>query len=249
MRKLFFTIVLFGALFSAPKFAEAQRHYYNDNTSELKIRMYDNSMFVVIFDRQRFENPTSHFRLSEVRPGNHRIIIKRKYGRYGSEQTVYRGNIHIPKRSIVKAKINRYNNLIIERITPIEGGGNIDPGYYRKPVLNMQRLKHSINRANFDSDKQRIAKQAISRNSVKANQVYQILMLFSFESSKVKLAKFAYNHCVDKRNYYLVNDAFTFSSSVRALDNYIGTCRSDYYDDDWDHYNRNNRGNNQYNRW
>ena len=247
MRELFFTTVLLVAIFLAPKFAEAQRHYHYDNTSELRIRMYDNSMFVVILDRQKFENPTSLFRLSKVRPGNHRIVIKRKYGRYGSEQIVYRGNIHIPKRSIVKAKINRYNNLMINIITPIEGGNYVDPGYYRKPVLNMSRLRHSLNRANFDSDKQRIAEQAISRHSVKANQIYQILMLFSFESSKVKIAKFAYKHCVDKRNYYLVNDAFTFSSSVRALDNYIGTCRSDYYDNDWGHYNRDDYyGNNKW---
>lgn len=237
MRKLFFTIVIFGALFSAPKFVQAQRHYI-DSSSELKIRMFDNSMFVVIFDRRRYENPTSYFRLSEIRPGNHRIIIKRKYGRYGSEQTIYRGNIHIPSRSIVKARINRYNNLIVNRIVPIEGDDYVDPGHYRKPNLNFQRLRRSINRANFDSDKQRIAEQAISTHRVKANQIYQILMLFSFESSKVKIAKFAYKHCVDKRNYYLVNDAFTFSSSVRSLDNYIGSCRSDYYDDDWDHYHR-----------
>ena len=95
-----------------------------------------------------------------------------------------------------------------------------------------------------------IAEQAISSHRVKAEQVYRILLMFSFESTKLKVAKFAYNYCVDKRNYYRVNDAFTFSSSIRELNNYIGNSKSDYYDDDWGNYNNNyNNNNNNYNRW
>jgi len=239
MRKLLFTIVFFGVLFLSPKLSEAQRGNLYRNSSELKIRMYDNSMFVVIFDRRKYETPTSNFRLSDIRPGNHRIIIKRKYGRYGSEHILYRGNINIPARSIVKARVNRYNRLVISRIVPIyDDGDYVDPNHYRKPNLDLARLRHSLDRASFDSDKQRIAEQAISRHRVRANQIYQILLMFSFESSKVKLAKFAYRYCVDKRNYYLVNDAFTFSSSIRELDDFIRNNNYNNYDDDWDSYNR-----------
>ncbi|NPA44385.1 MAG: DUF4476 domain-containing protein [Chlorobi bacterium] len=248
MRKLLFAIVLFGVALLLPKLSKAQYGYHNRNSSELKIKMYDNSMFVVIFDRRKYETPTSFFRLSEIRPGNHRIIIKRKYGRYGSEYTVYRGDIYIPARSIVKAGVNKYNRLVIKRIVPIyDDGDYVDPDYYHKPNLDMARLRHSLNRASFDSDKQRIAKQAISTHRVRANQIYQILMMFSFEDSKVKLAKFAYKYCVDKRNYYLVNDAFTFSSSIRELDDFIRHNNYNNYDDNWDSYNRDYYDNT--NRW
>jgi len=248
MRKLLFTIVFFGVLFLSPNFVEAQRGNLHRNSSELKIRMYDNSMFVVIFDRRKYETPTSYFRLSDIRPGNHKIIIKRKYGRYGSESILYRGNINIPTRSIVKAKVNRYNRLIINRIVPIDDGGDyVDPDNYQKPNLDLARLRNSLNRASFDGDKQRIAKQAISRHRVRANQIYQILLMFSFESSKVKLAKYAYRYCVDKRNYYVVNDAFTFSSSIRELDEYIRNNSRDGYNDNWDSYNRDYYDNT--NRW
>lgn len=244
MRKLVFTIVFLGVLFLAPNSIKAQRGHLYRNNSELQVRMFDNSMFVVIFDRHKYETPTSNFRLSDIRAGNHRIIIKRKYGRYGAEYVVYRGNINIPRNSIVKASVSRYNRLVIKRVVPIYDDYDDYDDYYNKPRIDIVRLRHSLNRASFDSDKQIIAKQVIARNRVRANDIYQILLMFSFESSKVKLAKFAYRYCTDKRNYYIVNDAFTFSSSIRELDDFIASHRNDTYDD-WDYYDNNN---NNYNK-
>ncbi|MCF6365220.1 MAG: DUF4476 domain-containing protein [Bacteroidales bacterium] len=246
MKKLIFTLVMFAALIAVPKQSEAQRQNVLNNGSELEFRMYDNSMFVVIFDRRIYDSPTSLFRLSNIKPGNHRIVIKKRYGRYGSDRIVYNGSVKIPPRSVVYARINRYNRFEITRVTDIAGYGsgynnnNNNNGYYNKPMLDLPRLQTSMRHASFENDKLRIARQAISTHRVKANQIYRILMSFSFESTKLKLAKFAYRHCVDKRNYYLVNDAFSFSSSIRELDNYIGGFQSDYYDDDWDDYNRGN---------
>lgn len=238
MKKLIFTTVLLGVFLFAPKYSEAQRHYEYDNTSDLKLRMYDNAMYVVIFDRRIYNVANSVFIISNIRPGNHRIAIKERYGRYGNERTIYRGNIQINPRSVITARINRYNNLNITRVIPKydDEYDGYEDDYYRKPNLDLVRLQRTLRRASFESDKKRIARQAISSHRVKANQVYQILMMFSFESTKLKIAKFSYKYCIDKRNYYRVNDAFTFSSSIRELDNYIGNYRSDYYDDDWEYY-------------
>ena len=180
--------------------------------------------------------------------GSHRLVVKQRIGgRYGAFRIIYNGNINIRARSRVKAKINKYNRLVILNVTPIYNDGyNNGGGYYNKPLLDIARLQNSMRRASFESDKKIIAEQAISTHRVKANQVYRILMMFSFESTKLKVAKFAYRYCIDKRNYYLVNNAFSFSSSIRELNNLIGSYRSDYYDDDWNYYNRNNYDNHSY---
>ena len=73
----------------------------------------------------------------------------------------------------------------------------------------------------FDSDKLLIAKQAIGCKMVSAGQVGRLMGHLTFESTKLDFAKWAYRHCWDRQNYYLVNDAFTFSSSIRELDNFI----------------------------
>jgi hypothetical protein len=48
------------------------------------------------------------------------------------------------------------------------------------------------------------------------------MKLFDFEATKLTYAKFAYNHTYDIGNYYKVNDAFDFESSVDDLNKSIG---------------------------
>jgi hypothetical protein len=86
----------------------------------------------------------------------------------------------------------------------------------------MKDIKNTINNSSFDNSKLTVAKQAISaKKCFTVNQIKEILGLFDFESSKLELAKYAYDYCIDKSNYYLVNDLFSFSSSKDDLTKYI----------------------------
>ena len=75
--------------------------------------------------------------------------------------------------------------------------------------------------ATFESGKLKIAKQAVSMNTVSSQQVFELVQLFTFESTKLEFAKFAYSRTFDKGNYFVVNNAFTFNSSINALNDYI----------------------------
>ena len=54
-----------------------------------------------------------------------------------------------------------------------------------------------------------------------ASQIANICKLFSFESNKLDFAKYAYGYCVDRNRYYLINEAFSYESSKRELDEFI----------------------------
>jgi hypothetical protein len=82
-------------------------------------------------------------------------------------------------------------------------------------------LKATIASKGFESTKLTIAAQALQSNKVTARQVKEIMDLMSFESTKVQIAKYAYGKVIDRQNYYLVNDAFAFSSSSDELTKYI----------------------------
>jgi hypothetical protein len=73
----------------------------------------------------------------------------------------------------------------------------------------------------FDSDQIRVAKQIIRTNAPSSHQIAQIMELMSFESSRLAIAKFGYQFVPDPENYFVVNDVFWFSSSVRELDRFI----------------------------
>lgn len=84
-------------------------------------------------------------------------------------------------------------------------------------------LMHVIRNRPFDSTKRQLAAQAINSNYFTSGQVLQMLQLFSFESSRLDVAKLAYTRTVDPERFYIVFDAFSFDSSVRNLSNYMAS--------------------------
>lgn len=85
----------------------------------------------------------------------------------------------------------------------------------------MASLIRTVNKQCFDGDRLMVAKQALRGKLVLAEQVEEIMQLFSFESTRLKFAKWAYRNTYDVENYYVVNNSFTFGSSARELDRYI----------------------------
>lgn len=81
--------------------------------------------------------------------------------------------------------------------------------------------KNSINKQTFEDNKLQVAKQVIASNCLFARQVKEIMALFTYEDSKLEFAKYAYSRTFDQGNYFLINDAFTYSSSVDELNQFI----------------------------
>jgi len=83
------------------------------------------------------------------------------------------------------------------------------------------RVLDNISRERFENNMLKSATQVISTNYFTSDQVKQMLQLFNSENNKLDLAKLAYDKTVDQRNYYAINDVFSFSSSKDELARYI----------------------------
>jgi hypothetical protein len=83
------------------------------------------------------------------------------------------------------------------------------------------QVMKSLSEKSFESSKLTIAKQVINNNCLTSDQVKRMMLEFSFEASRLDLAKYAYGFTYDIGNYYLLNDAFTFESSIEELNEYI----------------------------
>lgn len=79
----------------------------------------------------------------------------------------------------------------------------------------------TISDQGFDETKLSTAKQVAGSNCLSSAQVTAIMNEFGFEATKLDFAKFAYAHVSDRGNYFKVNKAFGFSSSVDELNKYI----------------------------
>ncbi len=91
------------------------------------------------------------------------------------------------------------------------------------PMSNsdFQSFKSSVQSKSFEESKLTIAKQVLNNNCLTSAQVREVMKVFTFEDSRLDFAKYAYGHTYDINNYYKVNDAFTFESSIEELNTYI----------------------------
>jgi hypothetical protein len=81
--------------------------------------------------------------------------------------------------------------------------------------------QRSVSSKNFEDSKMTIAKQITGANCLTADQVKRMMRTFTFEDSKLEYAKFAYRKTFDIGNYYKLNDAFEFESSIEELNEHI----------------------------
>ncbi|MBL4669106.1 MAG: DUF4476 domain-containing protein [Flavobacteriales bacterium] len=175
---------------------------------------------------------------------------KNHHGHGGFVQTIYKGYINVPSKRKVFVKVEGRNRLSFKffkkKNNHHHGNHYGQSNHYEEwdngcqsnnydnygendhhygPVVmaeyKFNQLINAIQNTSFDKAKLQIAKQAIAANNVNAQQVGIIMEQFTFESNKLKFAKNAYRKTIDKENYFIVNNAFTFSSSISKLNEYI----------------------------
>jgi len=84
-----------------------------------------------------------------------------------------------------------------------------------------QSAVNSIKAKSFEDSRLTMAKQITNSNCLTSAQVKGIMQVFDFEQSRLDYAKYAYGRTYDIGNYYKVNDAFDFESSIEELDAHI----------------------------
>lgn len=86
---------------------------------------------------------------------------------------------------------------------------------------NFNAALATIEKQGFEETKLKTAKQVIKANCLNVDQIIKIINTFGFEESKLDFAKFAYDYCIEKNNYFKLNGIFSFSSSVDELSDYV----------------------------
>lgn len=96
-------------------------------------------------------------------------------------------------------------------------------GACSKPMnaADFAKLKQSVEAKPFSDTKMSTAKVATKNACLSVNQVKEVCKLFSMDEDKLSFAKFAYDYCTEKSNYYQVGDVFSFSSSADDLNAFL----------------------------
>lgn len=82
-------------------------------------------------------------------------------------------------------------------------------------------MKEQIKKESFKDDRLTKAKLLGKDRCFKAKHVVVVMEAFSFEDSKLEIAKYLYSRTEDQQNYEIVVDALTFKSDKDELRDYI----------------------------
>lgn len=91
----------------------------------------------------------------------------------------------------------------------------ISDASFKAMIANIEKL-------DFESEKIDLAKKEISTQCLSAEQLKGLVLCFDFETTKLDLAKYAYQYIYDAANFNALYDTFEFATSVAELKAHIG---------------------------
>jgi len=86
---------------------------------------------------------------------------------------------------------------------------------------NFDKMKQNVESKPFSDTKMSTAKIATKNACLSVNQIKEICKLFSMDDDKLAYAKYAYDYCTEKSNYYEVSEVFSFSSTTDELNSFL----------------------------
>ena len=204
------------------------------NATDIKISLYDDSEFMVIFGVDSYWTPLRYADFKNLSGGEYYLrVMKKKEGFGINYTTLYENYIDVPRSGRLCYLIDETNNLVIANKESNNGWDKYshfdnnwdDHGNWRTPMkdCDFSDLVKVVSDRTFESTKIDFAKDGIDKNYFSTDQVRTLLGLFTFESTKLDMAKYIYQRTVDKKNYFRLYDMFVFESSVRELHDYLNS--------------------------
>lgn len=240
--KKFFTLATM-LLLSVSLFAFGpQARLTVSNNSRLKVTVsVDGRNYVA----QRGADNGTDIIINDLNNGSHNIKIYQQESRGNSgffgnkrDRLIYNDNIYVKPQYRTDFTINNFGRVVVnEQMTDYRNNGKND-NWQRGDHYNdggwgnnnyhqamdgrsFDQLQYLINRTNYENNKVIVAKQAIAGNYFTAAQISNLMQLFSFEGSRLDIAKFSFDYTTDKQNYFVVNDALAYNSSKNELARYL----------------------------
>lgn len=203
-------------------------------SSELFIRVARQGVHTAVVYNQTQSNPTNIFRFFDLPSGNTSIqIIDQQSG-----SIVYNTSIFLANNQHISAELDLSGNLVIVQTMTVNqmnwyscvysnsSNGNVFGNGTNSQQTNanneaFNQFLLSLDKEGFDSNKLSKSKAYINKGNLSAQQITEISKKFSFDSNRLDWAKYAYNRCYDKANYFLIKDTFAFLSNYTELEKFI----------------------------
>lgn len=218
--------------------------------SVLKVRLNDNTPIMIRVDQQSYDDKSKLVTVDAINPGRHRLKVftVTKYG-FSNKALVYDGYVNIEPGTMTYAVVDRVKKTVrinVDKIVtdndrrddkvrypndPIDKSkyGNHNNGHDRYnnnrrdafSATDMNDLKDRVNDRFSDADRLKLMKTALNGRTLATEQVRVMLGWLSFDNGRLDFAKWAYNITADRRDYWKLEKAFSFSRTKEDFMNFL----------------------------
>jgi len=222
--------------------------------SMLTIKSLTKGIIQVEIDGKRFDPRKNILMVDNVTAGYHSVTVyrKRHHSSFNDGfEMVYSGSLAVKpfnnmvvtidrhgRSDIAYQKINRYGNddewaydnqYGHDKNSGTGNGRWEDNRTYNSYARGLSdrefdQVINAMQREWFETNRMKSASHIINSNFFTADQVKEMMSIFTFENNKLEIAKQAYSKTLDKENYRCVTDALSFSSSKEELARFIRNC-------------------------
>jgi hypothetical protein len=219
-------VMFFAAIMS---FSAVRAH------ANLTVQTSEMGHFSLELNGQFYDFNQNMFSMPNIMPGMYNVRLHRwmpSFGNQGTWNIVYQGVVQVLAMHNTVLNYNSWTGATVQHL-PMMTGPNMPyppvPGMPSAPgmpiggffmgmdPLAFDQFMVQLNNISFDSNKLDFAKFAVRQNGITVAQLRQALTRFSFDSNRLNLAQFAYQFTIDRHNYFMLQDAFTFQSNFRKL--------------------------------
>ncbi len=234
-RTLFTLLLLITGLFQA----NAQQRM-----CLLKVRLTDNGLITIAIDDRYYNKHGRAITVNDLPAGRHFLKVysyeDNNRSRRIKARLLYQGTIRIEKNTVMTCLVDPYRGSISYNVRdlvpdyqyeddPYEDYDNhrdrkrYDDTYDNGLLTqrDMSDLKQRVDDRITDTDKMKLMQSVLESRYYTTEQVRELMRWLSFESSKLDFAKWAYKNVTDRKNYWKLDNEFTFSSSKDEFNDYI----------------------------
>jgi hypothetical protein len=178
------------------------------------------------------------FAISQTRNGRGReqVIYEGKVKTHDGQVTIFQYDANSGDVQVDEAEMNQY---LSEHPIPTQSQGsdnpqqgntadnaNNNPGASPVPTGTLDdtktdKLKTDVAAKKTDTEKMKVLKDALGNETFTSYQVANMMDWFSFESTKVDFAEWAYSKTVDKENFTDLENKLTYKNYRDDLDKFI----------------------------
>lgn len=186
--------------------------------SEVFVRVLGHGKFRISIGEQTIENRTGLFRFFDLTSGNQVITI------HESGFPIFRTTIRLKERTRAILDFFPYEGrlYLLGEYHQDNPSYNMPwDGYYNMEDFDFQSFLKYFQEQTFDDSKYDFFSAQSQNTKFTSLQILALIKEMDFDQNKLKLAKEAYENCIDPNNYYKVLDGFTYEHNKRELINFI----------------------------